>query len=140
VSTPTSYQKPLPVRTAENGPYWDSAKRHGLQLQQCRGCERFRYPPAKFCPRCLSDETDWREISGRGTVYSFIVVHQRYDPSFAEDLPYNVAIVELEEGPRLTTNVVDCANGDLQVGMAVELTYDDVTEEFTLPKFRPATG
>jgi uncharacterized OB-fold protein len=71
-------------------------------------------------------------------VYSFVIVHQRYDASFAGDLPYNVAIVELEEGPRLVTNIVGCAREDVYVGMPVHVTYEDVTDEFTLPKFRPA--
>lgn len=134
----TEYQKPLPVKTEENARYWESAKRHALELQRCSACGRFRYPPATFCPRCLSPDADWLPISGRALVYSFIVVHQRYDPSFAEDLPYNVAIVELDEGPRLVTNIVGCPNEAIRVGMPVMITYEDVTEEFTLPKFRPA--
>ena len=138
MTTPTAYEKPLPVKTAENAPYWESAKEHALKLPRCGGCAAFRYPPTEFCPRCLSDETEWRAISGRGTIYSFIVVHQRYDPSFADDLPYNVAVVELGEGPRLVTNVVGIDNKDLRVGMPVTITYEDITEEFTLPKFRPS--
>lgn len=138
MTSPAAYQKPVPVRTEENAPYWDSAKAHALKMQRCRACELMRYPCARFCPRCLSEAAEWQELSGHGTLYSFIVVHQRYDPSFAEDLPYNVAIIELEEGPRLVSNVVDCANAELRIGMPVQLTYDDVTEEFTLPKFRPA--
>lgn len=135
---PTEYQKPLPVRTEENAPYWDSAKRHALELQRCGGCGRFRYPPSAFCPHCLSEEAEWQPASGKAAVYSFIIVHQRYDPSFADDLPYNVAIVELDEGPRLVTNIVGCRNEDIHVGMPLVITYADVTEEFTLPKFRPA--
>jgi uncharacterized OB-fold protein len=137
MTAPTAYEKPLPVKTAENAPYWDSAKAHALELPRCGACGTFRYPPTPFCPRCLSDETEWRAVSGRGTVYSYIVVHQRYDPSFAEDLPYNVAVVELEEGPRLVTNVVGIDNKDLRIGMPVTITYEDITEEFTLPKFKP---
>jgi len=138
MTAPTTYEKPLPVKTAENAPYWDSAKAHALALPRCCACETWRYPPTPYCPKCLSDQTDWQEVSGRGTVYSFIIVHQRYDPSFAEDLPYNVTVVALEEGPRLVSNVVDVHNQDLRVGMPLTLTYDDITEEFTLPKFRPA--
>jgi uncharacterized OB-fold protein len=77
-------------------------------------------------------------VSGKATVYSFIIVHQRYDPSFAEDLPYNVTVVELEEGPRLVTNLVGIANDQIRVGMPLTITYEDITEEYTLPKFRPA--
>lgn len=138
MTTPTAYEKPLPIKTADNAPYWESAQRHALELPRCRQCGKFRYPPGPYCPNCLSSETDWQAISGRGSIYSFIVVHQRYDPSFVDDLPYNVAVVALEEGPRLVTNIVGIANEALEIGMPVEVTYDDVTDEFTLPKFRPA--
>lgn len=138
MTTSTEYQKPLPSKTDENARYWESAQQHALELQRCGGCGRFRYPSAPFCPNCLSPEAEWQPISGKAAVYSFIIVHQRYDPSFADDLPYNVAIVELDEGPRLVTNIVGCRNEDIRVGMPLTITYEDVTEEFTLPKFRPA--
>lgn len=138
MATPAEYQKPLPVKTEENTRYWESARRHALELQRCGGCGRFRYPPATFCPRCLSHEAEWLPVSGRAAVYSFIVVHQRYDPSFADELPYNVAVVELDEGPRLVTNIIGCRNDEIHIGMPLRLVYEDVTEEFTLPKFRPA--
>lgn len=138
MTTSTEYAKPLPVRTEENAPFWDSAKRHALEMQRCGDCGCFRYPVAEYCPRCLSPETEWTPVSGKGTLYSFIIVHQRYDPSFADDLPYNVAIVELEEGPRLVSNIVGIPNGDIRVGMPLTISYEDVTEEFTLPKFKPA--
>ena len=137
MTTPTDYVKPLPVKTPENAPYWESAKAHALKLPRCSSCGRFRYPPAEHCPGCLSDAAEWSEVSGKGTVYSFTIVHQRYDPSFADDLPYNVSVVELEEGPRLVTNVVGAENKDLRVGMPLTITYEDITDEFTLPKFRP---
>jgi uncharacterized OB-fold protein len=126
------------VRTEENTPFWDSAKRHALEMQRCSNCERFRYPVADFCPRCLSSEHEWQPVSGKAELFSFIIVHQRYDPSFADDLPYNVAVVELDEGPRLVSNIVGVPNGDIRVGMPLTITYEDVTEEFTLPKFKPA--
>ena len=78
-------------------------------------------------------------MSGRGKLYTWTVIHQRYHPGFAEEIPYNVSIVELEEGPRLTTNIIGCTNDDLRVGMEVEVVFDDVTEEITLPKFKPVS-
>ncbi|MGD9891711.1 MAG: Zn-ribbon domain-containing OB-fold protein [Dehalococcoidia bacterium] len=138
MTTSTEYAKPLPVRTEENAPFWDSAKRHALEMQRCGNCGRFRYPVADFCPRCLSPEFEWQAVSGNATLYSYIIVHQRYDPSFADDLPYNVAVVELDEGPRLVSNIVGIPNGDIRVGMPLTITYEDVTDEFTLPKFKPA--
>ena len=138
MTTSTEYTKPLPVRTEENAPYWDSVKRHAIEMQRCGDCGRFRYPVAPFCPRCLSPEYEWQPLSGKAVVYSFIIVHQRYDPSFAESIPYNVAVVALDEGPRLVTNIINVKNDDVRVGMPVTVTYEDITDEFTLPKFQPA--
>jgi len=137
VTTSAEYNKPLPVRDAENAPYYDALQRHELRLQRCPN-GHFRYPVSPVCPDCLSPEFSWEPVSGRGTVYSFIVVHQVYDPGFKDEVPYNVAVVELAEGPRLVTNIVDCPNEDVRVGMAVAVRYEDVTPEFTLAKFAPA--
>jgi uncharacterized OB-fold protein len=132
----TTYDKPLPVRDAENAPYYDALQRHQMRLQRCAN-GHFRYPVNPVCPDCLSPEFTWEPVSGQGTIYSFVVVHQLYDPGFKEDLPYNVAVVELEEGPRLVTNVTGCRNEDVCVGMPVRVRYDDITPEFTLAKFEP---
>ena len=133
----TEPSKPLPEVTEETRPFWESAKQHALKLQRCTGCSRFRYPPTTFCPDCLGDGVEWTPVSGRATVYSFVIVHQVYHPAFRGDVPYNVTSVEFEEGPRIYSNVVGCANDALQVGMPLALVYEDVTEEITLPKFRP---
>ncbi len=136
--TANVYSKPLPEITDETRPYWESARQHALKLQQCTGCGHFRYPAASFCPECLDDGAVWALVSGRGTVYSFVIMHQVYNPAFKQDVPYNVAAIEFEEGPRLYSNIVDCANDAIRVGMPVQIVYDDVTDEITLPKFRPA--
>jgi uncharacterized OB-fold protein len=132
----TDYAKPLPVRDAENAPYWDALKAHQMRLQRCAN-GHFRYPVNPVCPVCLSHDYTWEPVSGRGTVYSFIVVHQVYDPGFKGDVPYNVAVVELAEGPRLLTNLTGVANDDIRIGMPVRVVYDDVTDDFTLAKFAP---
>jgi uncharacterized OB-fold protein len=134
----TAPDKPLPDITDETRPFWESAKAHALALQRCTACGQFRYPPAPSCPRCPDDGVEWTPVSGRATVYSFVIMHQVYHPAFRNDVPYNVAAIEFEEGPRMYSNVVDCANDALHVGMPVKLVYDDVTDEITLPKFRPA--
>ncbi len=131
------YTKPLPIRDAENAPYYDALQRHEMRMQRCAN-SHFRYPVNPVCPDCLSPRFTWERLSGRGAVYSFVIVHQMYDPGFKGDLPYNVAIVELEEGPRVVTNIVGCANDDVRVGMPVRVQYDDVTPEFTLARFTPA--
>ncbi|HXH21006.1 MAG TPA: Zn-ribbon domain-containing OB-fold protein [Dehalococcoidia bacterium] len=132
------YPKPLPQLTDDNGPYLEGLRERELRLQRCGACGRYRYPPARFCPHCLSEEASWEVASGRGTLYSFIVVHQLYHPGFRDDIPYNVAIVELDEGPRITSNVVGCENRDLKIGMRLVAEYFDATPEATILKFRPA--
>lgn len=126
-----------PIVTPENERYWRSARAHALELPYCLACEQAFYPPQHRCPRCLSDRIDWRRVSGRGRVYSWIVMHQVYDPSFKESAPYAVAIVELEEGPRLVTNLVGVANDAIRLAMPVRAVYDDLTEAIALVQFAP---
>jgi len=91
------------------------------------------------CPDCLSDRYDWARVSGRGTIASFVVFHKAYFPAFVAEIPYAVAQVELEEGPRLTSNLVDVPPDQIAIGMPVEVVFDDVTPEVSLPRFRRAT-
>ena len=135
---PMTYDKPLPAITEENAAYYESLRQHAMRLQRCAACAAFRYPASPRCPRCLSDHAEWTLVSGRGTVYSWIVMHQIYDPAFRSEAPYNIAVVELDEGPRLTTNIVDCPGNAIEIGMPVTISYDDVTADVTLAKFRPA--
>lgn len=130
-------EKPLPRPSEDSAPYWEAAQRGELRLQRCGQCGHVRFPPALLCARCLSEEAEWARLSGRGTVYSWIIVHQSQHPAFNADTPYNVAIVELEEGPRLHTNLVQCRNEEIYIGMPVEVVFEAVNAEVTLPKFRP---
>ncbi len=132
----SEYSKPLPKPSAVSRPFWDAAKRHELILQQCGGCKAFIYYPRDRCPQCLSEQLQWRPVSGRGKVYSYTVVRRASTRSFA-DKPYVLAIVELDEGVRMTTNV-EAAPESLKVGMPVAVWFDDVTPERTLVKFKPA--
>ena len=132
-------QKPLPEITPEMAPFWEAARRHELVLQRCAGCGSFRFPARELCSRCLSRASTWERVSGRGTLFSFAVMHQAAHPGFAADLPYAVVTVELEEGARLLSNVVGCPLRDLRIGMPLEVVFDDVTPEVTLPKFRART-
>ena len=128
--------KPLPQITPDMAPFWDAARRHELVVQRCTGCGATRFPPRELCSRCLSRDAAWTRVSGRGTVFTFVVMHQAYHPGFADELPYAVVVVELEEGARMTTNVVDCPVGELRIGMPVEVVFEDATPEISLPKFR----
>jgi len=127
----------LPVVTEDNGPFWGSAREHALKLPFCVSCEAAFYPPQSRCPRCLRDGVEWRPVSGRGTVYSWVVVHQVYDRSFADRVPYVVATVELQEGPRLITNIVNCEPEVVRANMPVCIVYKDVTDEVALVQFEP---
>lgn len=130
--------KPLPTPTPITQPFWDAARQHKLSIQRCRSCERYVFYPRPFCPHCGAGDLDWTEVSGRGTVYSFTVARRATARAFAPDVPYVIAIVELDEGPRMATNIVGCELDDVRIGMPVQATFEDVTDEITLVKFRPA--
>ena len=134
----TPYKKPLPRIDEESRGFWEALQRHELYVQRCRRCSTTRFYPRAVCPVCMSSDVEWVRCSGRGTVYSFTVTHQNQAPGFREELPYVLAIVELDEGPRVMTNVVGCAVDAVKVGMAVEVVFEDVTSDVTLAKFRPA--
>ncbi len=119
--------------------FWEGAKRHELLIQKCQSCGSFYFYPRSICPNCLSDDVDWVKVRGRGKIYSFTVSYRYPSPGFKADVPYNIAIVELEEGVRLMSNIVECNNEDLKIDMPVEVVFDDVTPEVTIPKFKPAS-
>jgi uncharacterized OB-fold protein len=131
------YKKPLPVVTELSRPFWEACRRHELAVQRCQGCGAFRYPPAVLCPECLGEQSEWIRVSGRGKIFSFVVFRRGYHPAFEPDLPYTVAVVELEEGARLVSNIVGCRPEQVTCDMPVEVVFEDVTPEVTLPKFRP---
>lgn len=132
-----AYEKPLPRIDEESRGWWEGLARHELWLQRCRDCGTTRSYPRAVCPSCLSSATEWVRARGRGTVYSFTVTHQNQAPGFRGELPYVLAIVELDEGPRLMTNIVGCAPDAVRIGLPVEVVFEDVTPEVTLAKFRP---
>jgi uncharacterized OB-fold protein len=132
------YQKPLPVLNKDNRPFWEGCKAHRLLMQQCGECGHVRFPINTVCPRCLSPTFDWKHLSGRGSVFSYVVFHQVYNKAFAADAPYNVALVQLDEGPRMYSNVVGVANDQVKVGDRLEVVFDDVTDEVSIPRFQLA--
>ena len=136
MADPKAYRKPLPRIDEESRGFWEALARHELYFQRCRDCGTKRFYPRALCTSCLSSATEWVRASGRGTVYSFTVTHQNQAPGFREELPYVLAVVELAEGIRMMTNVIGCAPDAVRVGMTVEIVFEDVTAEITLPKFR----
>ena len=130
------YNKPLPVLTDDNRPFWDACRGGRLSFQCCSGCGHLRYPISPFCPECLSGDFAWTPVSGRGTVFASVVFHQAYHPGFKGEVPYNVALIQLEEGPRMYSNVVGVPPREVRVGDLVEVLFDPVTPEITVPRFR----
>lgn len=136
--TQSEYNKPLPAISSLNKPYWDGLKNRELRLQRCDECGAIWYPPSPLCPGCWSRKFTWTRLSGRGHVNSWVVFHQSYFRGYDDELPYNVAEVQLDEGPRVLTNLVGIANDRIRAGMPVEIVFDEVTPETTLAKFKPA--
>ena len=134
------YRKPLPnpLHAETSRPFWEAAKLHELLMPRCRLCDRLFFYPREVCPVCLRAEIDWQPVSGRGRLHSYTVIHQPANPAFRGDAPYVYAMVQLDEGPRMIANLVDCAPDAVQIDMPLVATYDDVTPEVTLVKFRPA--
>src|SRR3990170_8930328 len=131
------YRLPIPTADEASEPFFRGAKERKLMLLRCAQCGQHRLPGRERCADCWSTEAEWVEASGRGKLYTFGIMHQQYHPAFAEVIPYNYALVELEEGPRLVTNMVDCPNEELRVDMPVDAVFDAVSEETTLVRFRP---
>lgn len=136
-----SYAKPLPVLDHLSTPFWEGCRAHELRLQRCRACGSLRFPAGPVCLKCRSAQTDWVAASGRGNVYSWIVVrHPVPADIYAAEVPYIVALVDLEEGVRMPTNLVDCEPEQVSAGMPVAVTFRAVTAAVTLPLFAPRAG
>lgn len=130
--------KPMPIPDAESKPFWEACRARELRIERCAECGTPRFPPASLCPRCRSARHEWIKASGRGSVFSWIVVrHPVPRDLYASEVPYVVALVELEEGVRMPTNIVGCEPEAIRAGMAVEVVFEDIGGDVTLPKFRP---
>ena len=125
-----------PVRTHETGPFWDGCAAGRLVLPRCTRCNELIWYPRRFCPFCGSTAVEWVEVSGRGTIYSFTIMRQGSGP-FRGVVPYVLAYVELTEGPRLLTNIVDADPDSLEVGQPVTVVFEPAGETDALPRFRP---
>ena len=132
----TKYKKPLPQPTQWSKPFWEGCRKHEFLVQKCQDCHKYIFYPKMFCPDCLSSNLEWVKSSGKGKVYSYMVVYSYQPTEFEENLPYVVAIIELEEGIRLMSNVIGCSPETVKCDMKVGVVFDDVTEEVTLPKFK----
>jgi len=131
-----SEQRVIPKPTPETQHYWDGAREGELRLQTCQSCDNTYFPPRPFCPECGSRDVAATKASGKGKLLSYVINHL---PSPGFEPPFAIAIVELEEGPRLMSNILDCEQTPeaLQLDMPLEVTFEKLTDEITLPQFRP---
>ena len=134
------YKKPIPTPQGESDHYWQKAKEGELWLRKCNACGEAYFYPRDISPCCFSRDTTWIKASGKATLYTYGIVQRAPHPGFVEDVPFVTAIVELEEGPTMPTNIVidDPTPENLQVGMALEAVFEDITDTIALPKFKPA--
>jgi uncharacterized OB-fold protein len=129
--------KPIPAVTPEMKEFFEGARQGRLMVQKCEGCGTLRFPAYEICTKCLSNRASWVPLSGRGTIFSFNIMHQLYHPGFASEVPYAVVVVELEEGPKFVSNLTGIKPHDIKCGMLVEVAFEKVSDEVYLPKFRP---
>jgi hypothetical protein len=130
--------RPVPAITPEMAPFWEAARRHELVVQRCLDCGRFRFPAREVCSGCWSRRAEWQRVSGRGRVFSLVVMHQTNHPWFAARAPYAVVVVQLEEGARMLSTVVGLEPRAIAIDMPVAVAFEDVTPEVSLPVFRQA--
>jgi uncharacterized OB-fold protein len=129
------YEKPLPVIDPDSQPYWDALRSHRLMLRSCKWCGQPHFYPRSLCPHCHCEDLQWIEASGCGVIYSYTVARKPAGPAFKADVPYVVAIVQLDEGPRMMTRIVTTDPASVHIGAAVQVVYDDVAPDLTLPTF-----
>jgi uncharacterized protein len=130
----TGEKKPQPAPSAESGPFWAAAKKRTLLLPRCNACGKHWFPPSQRCAHCLSSDFEWRPSSGQGRIYSFVVFHRVYHPAFESDVPYTVAIVELDEGPRLLANIVGAAPDEVRCDERVRVVFEERGDQ-AIPQF-----
>jgi len=130
-----SATRPLPQQTELAAGYWEAARRHELAVQRCTACGVLRHYPQERCPECLSAAVEWATLSGRGRIYTYVVAHAAFHPFFQDRLPYVVATIDLEEGVRVVSDLDEPADA-IQIGVPVEVFFEELEGEITLPRFR----
>ena len=132
--------KPIPVPDDMSAPFFDGARDGKLMLQHCTACDLWSFPARERCPHCFASALKWRKASGRGSLYTFTIMHQVMNPGFAAAVPYNVAQIDLIEGVRVTANIIGIGNDALRIGMLLQVVFDDGGGTVRIPKFRPDAG
>lgn len=132
-----TYNKPVPAIDPDSQPYWDGAKEGRLMIQRCKATGQTFLYSRQLVPGVVDSEVEWIEASGRGTIYSYTVARRPAGQPFADDVPYVIVSVELEEGARVMSNLVTANPDSVAIGQAVEVVFDAVSGDLTIPKFRP---
>lgn len=130
----------LPTQEGDTLEFWEAARQERLLIRRCDDCGTYSYYPRPFCPDCWSEQVVWHQASGEATLYSWSVVYRNDQPPFRDRVPYVAAVVELAEGPRMTTNVVDAPFDRLEVGMALRVRFMPISDDVTIPVFAPASA
>ncbi len=136
----SDFTKPYPVPTPISAPFWAALNEQKIELQRCRDCNQWIYYPRSRCSACLSANLEWHAVSGAGSLYTFTVTHQPTAPHFADEVPQMLAVVELDEGVRLTSTLTNVEPAQVQVGMRLQPVFAHVDADTTLLRFEPATG
>jgi uncharacterized OB-fold protein len=126
----------LPSPQPGTKPFWDGCKRHQLLLQKCSQCGTHQFYPRVICSSCSADSPEWVEASGTGTVLSWTIVRHPVSEAYADDVPYVIALIKLQEGPTMMSSIIDCNPESVQSGMRVEVSFQDWTDEISMPMFR----
>jgi len=130
--------KPLPVPTPITRPFWDGLREHRVRIQHCAHCDEWVYYPRSHCPECLQPNLEWRDVTGEGVLYTYTIARAPTAPPFADELPQLLAVVELDEGPKVTTTLVNVAPEDIKIGTRVRPVFDDIEgKDITLLRYEP---
>lgn len=129
--------KIFPRPTPETAPYWEGCREHELRMQRCGSCGQYQFYPRIICSSCMSDDLHWATVSGAGEVLSFTIVRRAVAEAYNPEVPYVVALIQLQEGPTMMSNVVECDPERVVVGMPVSVLFEDWSDEISMPKFRP---
>ena len=129
--------KPIPRPSTTTRPFWDGRNERKVQIQRCDGCDSWVFYPRTRCPSCLSDLLIWREVSGQGVLYTYTLARQPTAPHFADETPQQLAVVELDEGVRMTSTLVNVEPSDIVIGMRLQPYFDQVTDDVTLLRYQP---
>lgn len=131
---------PAPVANADSQPYWAAARERRLVIRKCKACGELHFMPRHLCPVCWSDRLEWVDAKGTGSVHSFTIVRRASDPAFAALVPYAVALVDLDEGPRMMANIVGTDALAVKIGDRVQVTFEDRGDGAMLPQFSRAAA